>query len=85
MKLNFIHHINKKMRKANKGVGAIKKLNTLPRKALLTLYKSFVRPHLDYGEIIYDHTNKESFCNNLKLFNTMQYWLLLGQFKEHQK
>ena len=74
------------MCKANKGIGAIKKLNnTLPRKTLLTLYKSFVRPHLDYGEIIYDHRNKESFCNNFKLFNTMQYWLLPGQFKEHQK
>ena len=52
--LNFILHIKEKMSKANKGVGAIKKLNnTLPRKALLTLYKSFVRPHLDYGDTIY--------------------------------
>ena len=50
-KLNFIHHIKEKISKANKGTGVIKKLNnTLPRKALLTLYKSFVRPHLDHGE-----------------------------------
>ena len=26
----------------------------LPRPSLLQLYKSFVRPHLDYGDIIYD-------------------------------
>ena len=67
-KLNFIHHIKEKISKANKGIGVIKKLNnTLPRKALLTLYKSFVRPHLDYGDIIYDQPNNES----LKLFNTI--------------
>ena len=42
----------------------IKKLsNTLPRDALLTIYKSFVRPHLDYGDIIYDQPQTESFCN----------------------
>ena len=70
-KLNFIHHIKEKISKANKGIGVIKKLNnTLPRKALLTLYKSFVRPHLDYGDIIYDQPNNESFCNKLE---TVQY------------
>ena len=33
--------------------------------ALLTIYKSFVRPHLDYGGIIYDQPNNESFCQKL--------------------
>ena len=34
--------------KSNKGTKVIKTLsNTLPRDALLTIYKSFVRPHLD--------------------------------------
>ena len=26
----------------------------LPRKALLTIYKSFIRPHFDYGDLVYD-------------------------------
>ena len=39
---------------------------TLPRKALLILYRSFARPHLDYGDIIYDQSNNESFCNKLE-------------------
>ena len=70
-KLNFIYHIKEKIPKANKGIGVIKKLNnTLPRKALLTLYKPFVRSHLDYGDIIYDQPNNESFCNKLE---TVQY------------
>ena len=37
--------------KFNEGIGIIKKLqNKLPRQGLLTIYKSFVRPHLDYGD-----------------------------------
>ena len=52
--LTFYQHIKEIITKASKGIGAIKKLNNvLPRKALLTIYKSFVRPRLDYGDILY--------------------------------
>ena len=54
-KLSFSHPVKEKMTKANKGIGVIKKLsNTLSRDALFTIAKSFLRPHLDYGDIIYD-------------------------------
>ena len=33
----------------------------LPRFSLLTIYKTFVRPHLDYGDMIYDQTYNASF------------------------
>ena len=47
-KLNFLIHINEKMKKVNKGISVIKKLNlSLPHSSLITIYKSFVRPHLD--------------------------------------
>ena len=29
------------------------------RAALLTIYKSFLRPHLDYGDVIYDRAFNE--------------------------
>ena len=59
--LNFSYHIKEKMSKAMKGKGIIRKLNkALPQHSLITIYKSFVRPHLDYGDIIYDQPNKES-------------------------
>ena len=36
----------------------IKQLNvSFPRSSLLTIYKSFVRPHLDYGGVICDQSN----------------------------
>ena len=42
-------HIIAKISKANKGIGIVKRLlNTLLRNCLLTIYKSVIRPHLDY-------------------------------------
>ena len=35
----------------------------LPRGVLLRIYKSFIRPDLDYGDIIYDKPHNESFEN----------------------
>ena len=59
--LNFSYHIKEKMFKATKGIGIIKKLSkTLSQDTLITIYKSFARPHLDYGDIIDDQPNNES-------------------------
>ena len=33
----------------------------LPRHSLLTVYKTFVRPYLDYGDVIYDKVFNQSF------------------------
>ena len=66
-KLNFNHYVKEKITKANKGIKRVEKLsNILPRDALLTIYKSFVRAHLDYGDIIYGQPQNESFCNKLE-------------------
>ena len=41
--------------KVNKGISVTKKLRpTLPQKALVTIYKAFLRLLNDYGDIIYD-------------------------------
>ena len=45
-------------------IGLIKRLSVnLRRNALLTIYKSFVRPHLDYRDILYDKPSNENFQN----------------------
>ena len=65
-KLNFGHHITEKIAKANKGIGVIKKLhNVLPRRALLTIYKCFIRPNLDYGDFMVLWFNG-SFCSKIE-------------------
>ena len=54
-KLSFTSSINDKINKTIKSVGLFRKLSTLsPQQSLLTIYKSFIRPHLDYGDVIYD-------------------------------
>ena len=39
-----------------------KSQNIIQRNSLLTIYKSFIRPHLDYGDIVYRQPNNGSFC-----------------------
>ena len=39
---------------------------SVSRQSLLTIYKSFVRPILDYGNIIYDKPHKDSFIKKIE-------------------
>ena len=75
--LNFNLHIREKMSKAMKGIGVILKLSkTLPQHSFDTKYKSFVRSHLDYGDIIYDQPNNESFTQKNEIQCSIQYSIL---------
>ena len=47
----------------------------LPTKSLITIYKTFIRPHLDYCDVTYDQPNNESFCSKIE---RMQYNVALG-------
>ena len=40
--------------------------NKLPRQALVTIYKVFIRPQLDYDDIVYDKPNNETFINKME-------------------
>ena len=66
-KFSFNEHINDKIHQANKGAGLLQKLQTiLPRNSLLTIYKSFTRPLLDYADVIYDQPSNTSFSKKKK-------------------
>ena len=70
-KLDFDEHIKGVFDKTSKSIGLIRKLrNFLPRPSLLQIYKYFVRPHLDYGDIIYHKVFIGSFQKKLE---TIQY------------
>ena len=65
-KLDFQDHLKRIFSKVNKTIGLLRKLHhILPRSPLLTIYKSFIRPHLDYGDIIYDQAYNTSFHQTL--------------------
>ena len=66
-RLDFQKHWKSPVKKVNKTVAFLCKFqNILPRSALLTIYKCFVRTHLDYGNIIYDEAFNNSFHQKIE-------------------
>ena len=54
-KLSYDNHLQSVSSSVNKTINFFRKFQpTLPRKSLVTIYKSFIRPHLYYGDVIYD-------------------------------
>ena len=53
----------------------------LPRNSLLTIYKSFIRPHLNYGDILYDNPNNENFQSKLEKVQYRAYLAITGAIK----
>ena len=62
-----LQHIDNAISKINKGIAVIKKLRySLPRKSQITIYKAFLRPLIDYGDIICDQPQNDAFCEKLE-------------------
>ena len=67
-KLNFQEHVNNIISKVNKTIRLWRKLQAfLPHQSLVTVYKAFITPHLDHGDLIYDQTYDESFHQKMEL------------------
>ena len=66
-KLIFDKHLKMESLKISKALGLLQKLrNLLPRSPLITIYKAFVRPYLDYGDILFDQAYNMSFHHKLE-------------------
>ena len=63
LKFSFNTYAAQNIKKCHKLIGL--SIN-LPRNALLIICKSFIRPHLDYGNILYDNPNNENFQSKLE-------------------
>ena len=80
-KLTFSSHIQSIISKTRQGVGMLRFMSRyLPRKTLNELYKLYVRPHLDYGDVIYhipskkcDFTNSHTLNNFMEKLESVQY------------
>ena len=65
--MNFQEHLSNILNKVNKTIEILLKMqNILPREPLLAICKSFVRPHLDHGDVIYDQPYNSSFHPKLE-------------------
>ena len=66
-KLVCKEHKQNVINKVSKTIGLLRKLqNILPRPPLRTIYKSFIRYHLDYWDIIYDQAHNISFHQKIE-------------------
>ena len=66
-RLTFDRHVEEVILRANKGVGLITLLRRyLPRNFLLNIYNALIRPHLDYGDVVYDFPGNASFMQKLE-------------------
>ena len=71
------------LKRVNRMIGPLHKLHDiLPRSALLTIYKDFVRPHLDYGNISYDQAYNAAFHKKLELIQYNACLALTGAIRE---
>ena len=73
-KLDFQSHIREVILKARRGIGLIKYLSKyVSREVLDQVYKLYIRPHLDYGDIIYHRFDPEMHLEITKKLEQVQY------------
>ena len=73
--LKFEDHLKMVSGKANRFLGILIKLqNVLPSAALITIYKAFIRHHLDCGKTFYDQTYNIYFHQKLESIQCMAAW-----------
>ena len=66
-KLSYENHLQSACSRVNKTIGTLRKLQpTLPRKSLVTIYKSLMMPRLDHGDVNYDRASNESCHQSLE-------------------
>ena len=65
--LSYKHHIKSILNKVNKTIVLLCKFQLILRRhSLITIYKTFTRPHLDYDDVIYDRAFNKSFYQRLE-------------------
>ena len=83
-RLAFDRHVEEMILRANKGIGLITRLRRyLPRDSLLTIYKAFIRPQLDYGDVVYDYPGNTFFTQKLESVQYNASLAITGCFVVH--
>ena len=72
--LNFYSHVKEKIVNARKAIGVIRFMSGyVTREVLDQMYKLYVRPHLDYGDIIYHKYDPHMVLDFTKKLEATQY------------
>ena len=79
-KLNFQNHIRAAILKARRGISLIRYLSKYISRNVLNLsYKLYVRPHLDYGDLLYHRYDPEMRLGFTQKLEQTQYSAALEQ------
>ena len=85
-KLNFDMHLKGKFSNINNGIALLRKLrHSIPTKLLLLIYKTFLRLHLDYCDVIYDNPHNEKFRDTIQSFQHNVALAITGAIKGTSK
>ena len=77
--LNFQSHVREKIVSARRGIGVIRYMSRyVTRDVLDQMYKLYIRPHLDYGDIIYHKYDPEMNLDFTKKLEATQYTAALA-------
>ena len=72
--IDFKEHIQNAFSKVSKTIGLLGKLQKiLPRPLSITTLKSFIRSHLDYGDIIYNQTYSVSIHQKIESIQSLSH------------
>ena len=78
-RLSFLRHIKEITMKARRGVGIIRFMSKYVLSDVLDqIYKLYVRPHLDYGDLIYHKDDPEASLSLTKRLESVQYTAALA-------
>ena len=85
-KLNFDMHLKGKFSIINNGIALLRKLrHSIPTKLLLSIYKTFLKLHLDYCDVIYDNPHNEKFRDTIQSFQYNVALAITGAIKGSSK
>ena len=66
-KRSYKNHLQSVFSRVNKTIGILRRFQrTLSKKSLVKINKSFIRPQLDYGDMIYDRVSNELLHQSLE-------------------
>ena len=81
-RLAWARHVEEMILRANKGIGRITRLRRyLQKNSLLTICKAFIRPYLNYGDVVYYYPGNASFMQKLKSVQCNASMAITGCFR----
>ena len=85
-KLAFNDHITSKLTTVNQLTSTLRKLDHyMPRESLVTIYKSIIRPTLDYADVIFDKTSNATFSNRIESTQYNAFSVITGTIRSNEK